>query len=186
MGGFLRSSCRESGTWEGMLRSSGEEVPVPPPSSSVRSSTHSSAPKIEDEGFFDLRLRRSQIEKMGGSSTFCSEDRRWGSSIFGSEERRKKGGLSKNLPFFEDSRPFLRRIPSPSSKNPPLLYSFFGSEDRRTPPSSIARAEDWVEDRHGPRGGKGFTETNRSRYTGQQPGMKSARGSSDKPRIHRG
>ena len=57
--------------------------------SSVRYSTHSSAPKIEDS-FFDLRLRRAKIEdggkilylrlrrsKIGGSSIFGSEDRRW-------------------------------------------------------------------------------------------------------------
>ena len=37
-----------------VLPSSEEEVPTPP--SSVRSSTHSSGLKIEDGGFFDLRL----------------------------------------------------------------------------------------------------------------------------------
>ena len=33
---------------------------------------------------------------------------------------------------------------------------------------------------------KGFTETNRRRYTGQQPRTKSARGPADKPRMNRG
>ena len=130
-GRVLRSSCLEGGRWGEVLRSSEEEVPPSLPSS-ARSSTHSSGPKIEDGwGVFDLRLRRSKVEDGGG--------------FFDLRVRRSKmGGVldmrtrrTKTPPFFEE---------------PPLLSSFFGSENRRTPPSSIFRAEDWFEDRRGPRG----------------------------------
>ena len=63
MGGILRSSRREGGRWEGffVLRRKQSQ----PPPSSVRSSTQSSGPTIEDGGFFDLRLRTSKIEDGG-------------------------------------------------------------------------------------------------------------------------
>ena len=125
-GFFVHSSGREDGRWVGysffvprrwkMGCSSffGGRSPTPP------------RPLLPSDLRPILRGRRSKME---GSSIFGSENRRLkmgGSSIFGSEERRKKGGSSKNPPL-------LRRTP-PSSKNPlPLLSSFFGSEDRRTP-----------------------------------------------------
>ena len=62
--GLLRSSCRECGRWRGSSFFGGRS-PTPSPSSSVRSSTHSSGPKIEDGGFFDVRPRRSKIEEGG-------------------------------------------------------------------------------------------------------------------------
>ena len=134
----LRAEKVEDGRF---FRSSEEEVPTLPPSS-ARSSTHSSGPKIEDGGFFDLRLRRSKIED-GGSSIFGCEDRRLKmegvlrssppkiedgvSSILGSEDRRLKmeGVLRSSGPKIENGEssifgPEERRIP-PSSKNLPLF-----------------------------------------------------------------
>ena len=82
----------------------------PTPSSSVRSSTHSSKPKIEDGGFFDLRLRRSNIEDGGtlrssasriddGKGFFDLRLRRTKmeeSSIVGSENRKLKIGVLRS------------------------------------------------------------------------------------------
>ena len=133
-----------------LLRSSEEEVPPPPPFFRPIVDPFFGA---EDRrwGFFDLRLRRSKIQYGGilRSSAPKIEDR--GPLIFGSEKRRKKRGSSKNLPSLKNP---------PSSKNSPLLRrlpsSFCVLQARRsknTSPSSIFRAEDWVEDRRGPRGG---------------------------------
>ena len=147
-------SCREGGRWWGFFVLRGKKSQPPP--SSVQSSTHPSGPKTEYgdssifgsenrrlqmEWFFDLRLRRSE---MGGLRSSAPKN----------EER--KGVLRGIPPFFEEPS-LLRRI-LPSSKNLPLLFSFFGSEDPRTSPSSIFRAEGWVEDLRGPRGGKPMGE----------------------------
>ena len=79
-----------------------------------------SCPKIEDGGFFDLRGRRT---KMGGSSIFSSEERRWvGSSFFGagrSKTRphlRRTPHLEEPLSIFEE--PLHLRRARPSSKKP--------------------------------------------------------------------
>ena len=82
--------------------------------------------KIEDKGFFDLRPRRSKMERLRSSAPKNEEIRI----------------IRRTAPFLEEPPPF--------SKNPP---SFFVLRVRRSknPPSSIFRAEDWVEDRRGPR-----------------------------------
>ena len=141
--------------------------PTPSPLCSIRSSINFSEPQIVEKGFFGLRLRRSYVD--GRSSP-----------IFGA-------GRSKNPPHLrrrtlhlrsrpssssKKTRPILEEHPRPSSKNTPAHLrrtprylrgapssSFFDPEDRRIPPLSIFGTEDWVEDRHRPRGGKGFTET---------------------------
>ena len=93
-------------------------------SCSVRSSTHSSGPKMEDGWFFDLRLRRSRIEDGGGSSIFGSEDRRWGVFDLRLRRTKKEGAVVRRTPL-------LRRTPPPyffvlrvrRSKNRPQLRS---------------------------------------------------------------
>ena len=84
----------------------------------------SSTPKIKDGGIFDLRLRRTKKE---------------GRKVF------RRTFPSSKKPLSSSKKPF-------SSKNV-FLSSFFGSDDRRALLSSILRAEDWVEDRRGPRRG---------------------------------
>ena len=148
MWGVLRSSGPDYRSW-GVLRSSDLEDRRTPPSSknpphfqrsrtllspsSVRSSTHFSGPKIEDEEFFDLRRRRSKIEDVGGSSIFGSENRKWG--VFDLRSRK-----IEEPPHFRSSEPEVRRtshlqssIFDPENRRT-LPSSFFDPEDRRTPP----------------------------------------------------
>ena len=111
-----------------------------------RSSTQSSAPKIEDGGgFFVLR-----------SSDPKNEDDPLPSS--------KSPSIFEEPPHLRSSGPEDRRSPifdfrSRRTKNlPHLQSSIFDPEDRRTPPSSIFGPEEWVEDRTEVGGGRGFFE----------------------------
>ena len=114
-----------------------------PPRGPLRSPTLYSTLKIEDgRGFFDLRTRRTKMEK--GSSI----------SIFGPEDRNEpffceKPPFFEEPAFFEESRPPSSRTkntPSPSSKNPlffeetPFLRRIYPSSKNlpssKNPPSS--------------------------------------------------
>ena len=146
-GGVIRSSGREDGRWGWffVLRTRNIEEPPHlrrnpppfskkshPPPSSVRSSTHSSRPKIEDGGVFDLRGRTSKIEGWGGVLRFSApgiEDRGFFDFRSG---RVEDGGVLRRLGVFFEEPPHLRRTP-PSSKKPPPS-SFFDPKDRRTTP----------------------------------------------------
>ena len=124
----------------------GRRSPSPNPSSSARSSTHlqgqiskmgrgslifgSEDRRLKMEGFFDLRIRISKMRD---------------SSIFGPKERRTPSFFEEPL-FFEDSSPFFEEPLTP----PPRFFEEPSSLLRRPPP--FFRAEDWVEDRRGPRG----------------------------------
>ena len=105
--GVLRGP--EERRWGGFLQSSDPKI------EDGRGFLRSSAPKIEDgDEFFDLRLRRS---KLGGSSIFGSEERRWG-GVFVLRPRRWK---------IQDARFFDLRVPRSKMRG----SSVFRSEDRR-------------------------------------------------------
>ena len=122
------------------------------------------AEKVEDGGGSSLvgaeRTPHPRSLKMGGSSFFGFENRRW--EVFDLRGRKIEDGG-----FFGDRRcsskkgvlrrwGVLRRTPHPRRtphlrRNP--VSSIFGYDERKIPPSSIFVAEDRVEDRNGPRGG---------------------------------
>ena len=145
--GVLRSSGPEDRGWE-VLRSSDPEdrktslflknfhiieegAPLP---SSVRSSTHSSRPKIEDGGWSSIFGAEDRKLKMGGVLRFTApniED--GGSSIF--ELRR-----SKNLPTYDlrsrkIEEPLIFDLRSRRSKN--LSIFVFLPRRSKNPPSSF-------------------------------------------------
>ena len=173
-----------------LLRSSEEEIPTPPssvvlrrkkshpPSSSFFGGRNIILSLLPSDLWPILRGRRS---KMGGYSIFGSEDRRLKMrgnlrssapkienggrrSSAPKNEERKEGSLKnphllrRTPPFFEEPLPFF------SSKNP--LSSLFVLRVRRSnnlPPSSIFNAEDWFENRCGPRGRAGLGPTKQPR-----------------------
>ena len=98
--------------------------------------------------FFGTECRRC-----GGSMIFGSEDR--GLKMEGFSDlrlrRSKMGGLRSSDSKNEEKREFFEE-PLPSSKNPPFFLRSSGPKIEEPPPSSIFRAEDWVEDRRGSRG----------------------------------
>ena len=75
--------------------------------SSVRSSTHSSGPKIECEGSYSMFGSEDRVLPMGGYSLFGSEDRRWGLRFSAPKNEERSGVLRRNPlrrltpPFFE-------------------------------------------------------------------------------------
>ena len=112
-----------------------------------------------------LRGQRSKIEDRG-SSIFSSEDRRLKIGVLRSSLRKSKMGELFDIktrrtkkppsspPFFEET---------PSSKNPPFFEEPFVEEHL------FFRAEDWLEDRRGPRGAfarKGIEDSFSDRFLG--------------------
>ena len=103
--GFDRWNMKENSFFFGSGRSKNTFIFAEPPHlrrsrtplpSSVRSSTHSSEPKIEDEGiFYDLRGRGLKIEGGGFFDFRLRRSKMGGSSIFGGR-RSKMVGFCEN------------------------------------------------------------------------------------------
>ena len=117
---------------------------------------------------FDLRGRRSKIEDGRGSSIYGSEHRRWGVFDFRASKIEKPPHLRSSEP--EDRRtPDLRssepkieeslhlRFSTPKIEEPPIFVLLIRRP--KNPPFSIFGADDWVEDRHRPRGGQFITRS---------------------------